>query len=81
MSLRREILSDLIIILPDNQKEMFKWIAPVIKKTSTVQNLGLSDAESESILTDATLIPIKKTTTSKKTPVISRNTNRSRFRV
>ena len=67
-------MTDLTEILADNQKEMLKLITPAIKKKSTVQNLENSDSESESILTNTTLTPIRiKTTTSKTTPISSRN--------
>ena len=44
-SLREEVMSDLTEILAENQKEMLKLIAPVVKKPATVQNLENSDSE------------------------------------
>ena len=58
-SLRKEIMSDLTKIFADNQKDMLKRIASVIKKSSTVQNLENSDSESESILPNTTSTPIR----------------------
>ena len=73
-SLRKKKISDLTKILADNQKEMLKLIAPVIKETSTVQNLENSDSASESTLPNTTSTPIRtKTTTSKTIPGNSRN--------
>ena len=67
-SLRKEIMSDLTKFPAYNQKEMLKLIAPVIKKTSFVQNLENFDSESESVPPNTTSTPIKsKTTTSKTT--------------
>ena len=68
-------MSDLTKILAHSQKEMLKLIAPVIKKTSTVQNSENSDSESKSILPNTTSsTPIRsKTTTSETTQVNSRN--------
>ena len=38
-SLRKAVISDLTKILAENQKEMFKVIAPVVKKPVTLQYL------------------------------------------
>ena len=67
-------MSDLTETLADSQKEMLQLIAPAIRKTSIVQNLENHDSESESFLSRTTSTTIKsKTTTSKTTPVNSRN--------
>ena len=74
MSLRREFISDLTKIFADNQKEMLKLIAPTVKKTSTIQNVKNSSSEPESVLPNTSSTPIEtNTTTSKTTPVNSRN--------
>ena len=67
-------MSDLTKILAENQKEMLKLVAPVIRKTSTFQNVETSDSESESILPNTTSTSIRTKTTSKTTPIYSRNT-------
>ena len=67
-------MSDLTKIHAENQKEMLKLVAPVIKKTSTFQNVETSDSESESILPNTTSTSIRTKTTSKTTPIYSRNT-------
>ena len=73
-SLRKENRSDLTRILAENQKEMLKSIAPVVKKPPTVQILENSYSELENVLLNTTSTPIKtKATTSKTTPVYSRN--------
>ena len=40
-------MSDFTKILAENQKEMLKLIAPVVKKPVTLQNLENSDSEPE----------------------------------
>ena len=73
-SLRREIISDLTKILAENQKEMLKLIAPVVKNPTSVLNLENSDSEPENVLPNTTSTPIKtKVNTSKTTPVCGRN--------
>ena len=76
-SLRNEIMSDLTIILAENQKEMLRLIAPTTKKQTAVGATEETDSDSENIPANATSTPVKtKTTTtaSKITPVNSRNT-------
>ena len=76
-SLRKEILSDLTKILAENQKEMFKLIAPLNKKrVVSLQNQD-SDSEVENISVAQTSTPVKTITATytKTTPVNSRNTN------
>ena len=58
-SLRNEIMSDLFIILAENQREMLKLIAPSFKKSSYLQNLGDSDSETDNISAAPTSTPIK----------------------
>ena len=73
-SLRKEILSHLTKSLAENQKEMLKLIAPVVKKPVPGQNLENSDSEPENVLPNTTSTPIKrKAATSKTTPVNSGN--------
>ena len=73
-SLRKEIMSDLIKVLAEKQKEMLRLIAPAVKRTITLQNLENSDSEPESVLPNTTSTPIKtKATTFKTTPLNSRN--------
>ena len=67
-------MPDLTKIIAENQKEMLKLIAPVVKKPTSVQNLENSDSEPETVLPNTTSTSIKiKATTSKTTPVNSRN--------
>ena len=74
-SLRKEILSDLTKILAENQKEMLKLTAPTVKKSTIPQNLEDSDSETENTHPASTSTPINsKATTSKNTPISSRNT-------
>ena len=74
-SLRKEILSDLTKILAENQKEMLKLTAPTVKKSTITQNLEDSDSETENTHPALASTPIKsKATTSKNTPISSRNT-------
>ena len=49
MSMRKEIMSDLTEILAENQKEMFKVIAPTAKKQVTLQTLENSHSEPENV--------------------------------
>ena len=75
-SLRKEIMSDLTKILVENQKEMLKRIAPMTKKSSRHQALENSDSEPDNFSVARTSTPVKtKATTSKTTPVNSRNSN------
>ena len=46
-TLKKEIMSDLSKILAENQREVSKLKAPVVKKQSNIQNLGNSDTENE----------------------------------
>ena len=48
-SLRREIMTDLIKILAENQKEMLKLIAPLNEKQPVCPNVQDSDSEPENI--------------------------------
>ena len=53
---------------------MLRLIAPAVKNPATVQNLENSASEPENVFLNTTSTPIKtKTTTSKTTPVNSRN--------
>ena len=72
-------MSDLTKILAENQKEMLKLIAPVVKTPAT-QNLENSDSEPKNVLPNTTSTSIKtKATTSKITAVNSRNKNQLTF--
>ena len=67
-------MSDLTKILPDNQKEMLKLIAPMTKKSSDHQATENFDSELENISVARTSTPVKtKATTSKTTPINSSN--------
>ena len=75
-TLRNEIMSDLTKILAENQKEMLKLIAPVSKRRPISSNTQDSDSDQESISVARTSTPVKTqiATSSKTTPVNSRNT-------
>ena len=74
-SLRKEILSDLSKRLAENQKEMLKLIAPLSRKRPICTNDQHSDSGPENISVARTSTPVKTTiaTSSKTTPVNSRN--------
>ena len=74
-TLRREIMSDLTKLLAENQKELLKLIAPVSKKRPISSNAQDSDSDQESISVARTSTPVKTqtATSSKTTPVNSRN--------
>ena len=74
-TLRKEIMSDLTKILAENQKEMLKLIAPVSKKRPISSNIQDSDSDQENISVARTSTPVKTqiATSSKTTPVNSRN--------
>ena len=57
--LKKEIMSDLTKILAENQKEILKLIVPTVKKTSSRQNLGVSNSEAESTFIAPTSNSIK----------------------
>ena len=75
-SLGKEILSDLSKKLAENQREMFKLIAPLSKKRVVSLENQDSDSEVENISVAQTSTPVKTVTAtnSKTTPVNSRNT-------
>ena len=75
-SLRKEILDDLSKILTENQKEMLKLIAPLIKKRPVSTSVQHSDSEPENVSVARTSTPVKTitATSSRTTPVNSRNT-------
>ena len=62
-TLRKEIMSDLTKILAENQKEMFKLIAPVAKKQPALTVPEETDSESENVPATATSTPVKTKTT------------------
>ena len=74
-TLRKEIMSDLTRKLAENQKEMLKLIAPVIKKRPASSNVQDSDSDQKNISVARTSTPVKtQTATSPKTtPNKSRN--------
>ena len=76
-TLRREIMSELTKILAENQKEMLKLIAPISKKRPISSNAQDFDSDQESISVARTSTPVKThtATSSKTTPVNSRNKN------
>ena len=71
-------MSDLTKILAENQKEVLKLIAPLNKKQNVLINAQDSDSETENVSVARTSTPVKTqtATSSKTTPVNSRN---SRF--
>ena len=74
-ALRKEIMTDLAKILAENQKEMLKLIAPANKKRPVSSNIQDSDSDQENISVTRTSTPVKTqtATSSKTTPVNSRN--------
>ena len=74
-TLRKEIMSNLTKILAENQKEMFKLIAPLNRKQTVHSNAQDSDSEPENISVARTSTPVKihTATNSKTTPINSRN--------
>ena len=74
-TLRKEIMSDLTKILAENQKEMFKLIAPLNKKQTVHLNVQDSDSEPENVSVARTSTPVKTHTATKPktTPINSRN--------
>ena len=76
-ALRKEIMTDLTKILAENQKEMLKLIAPANKKRPVSSNIQDSDSDQENISVTRTSTPVKTqtATSSKTTPVNSRNTS------
>ena len=74
-SSRQEILSDLIKILAESQKEMLKLIAHLNKKQPVCLNVQNSNSEPANISVARTSTPVKTytSTSSKTTPSNSRN--------
>ena len=74
-SLKKEILSDLSKILAENQREMFKLIAPLSKKRVVSLENQDSNSEAENISVAQTSTPVKTVTATntKTTPINSRN--------
>ena len=68
-------MSDLTKILAKNQKEMLKLIAPLNKKQTVRTDVRDSDSEPENVSITRTSTPVKvhTATSSKTTPVNSRN--------
>ena len=68
-------MSDLTKILAENQKEIFKLIAPLSKKCSASVNIQDSDSEPENVSVTRTSTPVKTNTAtgSKTAPINSRN--------
>ena len=67
-------MSDLTKILAENQNEILKLIAHVVIKPVILQNLENFDSEPENVSPNTTSTPVEtKATTSKTTPVYSRN--------
>ena len=70
-SLRKAIISNLTRILPENQKEMLKLIAPTVKKSTNLKDSG---SETKNTHPASTSTPIKsKVTTFKNNPISNRN--------
>ena len=76
-SSRKEIMSDLAKIIPENQRKMPKLIAPLSKKRPVHLEDRNTESEPENISVVRTSTPVKITTAtnSKTTPVNSRNSN------
>ena len=75
-SRRKGIMSDLTKILAENQKEMLKLIAPSNRKQSVRTDVQDFDSEPENASVTRTSTPVVKVhtaTSSKTTPVNSRN--------
>ena len=74
-SLRKEIMSELTKILAENQKEMLELLAPLNKKQTARTDVQDSDSELENVSVTRTSTPVKvhTATSSKTTPVNSRN--------
>ena len=74
-SARKKIMSDLTKLLAENQKEMFKLLAPLSKKQPVRSIVQDSDSEPENISVARTSTPMKAytATSSKTTPSNSRN--------
>ena len=74
-SLKKEILFDLSKILAENQREMFKLIAPLSKKRVVSLENQESDSEAENTSVAQTSTPVKTVaaTKTKTTPINSRN--------
>ena len=58
-SLRKEIMSDFSKILPENQKEMLKLIAPDSKTRNSHPDIEDFDSETENTLPTVTSTPLK----------------------
>ena len=82
-TLRKEIMTDLTKILAENQKEMLKLIAPASKKRSVSSDIQDSDSDQENISVTRSSTPVKTqtATSSKTTPVNSRNNPKFTFNV
>ena len=77
-SLTKKIMSDFSKILAENQKEMLKLKAPVIKIRNNHLDIEDLDSETENALPTMTSKPVKiKTTARKNTPTVSRNSRYS----
>ena len=74
-------MSDLTKILAENQKEIFKLIAPLNKKQTVHPNVQDSDSEPENVSVARTSTPVKTQTATnpKTTPINSRNSLNSFF--
>ena len=68
-------MTDLTKVLAENQKQIFKLIAPLSKKRSVSANVQESDSEPEDVPVARASTPVKTNTAtgSKTTPVNSRN--------
>ena len=78
-SLRKEIMSDSTKILAENQKELSKLVAPLNRKQTVRTDVQDSDSEPGNVSVTRTSTPVKvhTATSSKTTPVNSRNTYRT----
>ena len=72
---RKKIMSGLTKILAENQKEMLKLIAPLNRKQTVRTDVQDSDSEPKNVSVTRTSTPVKvhTATSSKTTPVNSRN--------
>ena len=62
-------------MLAENQTEMMKLVAQIIKKASTYQNAQDSDPETENISVARTSAPVKTNTAASKTTPTNRRNN------
>ena len=70
-------MSDLAILLAENQKEIMKLVAPSAKKSSAYLNAQDSDSETENISVARTSTPVKTNTAATRTTPINSRTKKN----